>query len=249
MMGSIVLTGSEGSLTGLAGALRARSFDVVERPLLGFAPPGNWWLLDDAVDRLAEYTAIAVTSPRAAEALVARLRLRGSQQVGTHHPAVWASGPASSTILEQWVRPVHVPAPGDAAEQGAAAALARAIIAAGVRGPVLFPCGDKRRDDLPVLLRNEGIRVDEVVSYQSVLAEPAAARAAAEAGEVVVVASPSVVDLLARACPSDRRPDLVAVGPTTAQHARAVGWPPAAVAESPTAGAVLEAVTGVLTRR
>ena len=248
-MGSIVLTGSKGSLAGLARALRDRSFDVVERPLLGFAPPGNWRLLDHAIERLADYAAVAVTSPRAAEALVARLRLRGSQQVESPQPAVWASGPASSTVLEQWVSPVHVPGAGDAAEQGSASALARAMIAAGVRGPVLFPCGDKRREDLPALLEKEGIRVDEVVSYQSVLAEPAAARAAAEAGEIVVVASPSVVDLLARACPPDRRPDLVAVGPTTAAHARAVGWAPVAVAESPTAGAVLEAVTGFLTSR
>ena len=248
-MGPIVLTGSEGSLTGLARALRERSFDVVERPLLRFGPPGDWQLLDRALERLADYAAVAVTSPRAAEALVARLRLRDSHELGSPRPAVWASGPATSTVLERWVTPVHVAAAGDAAESGAAEALARAMIAAGVRGPVLFPCGDKRRDDLPALLEREGIQVDEVMSYRSVLAEPAAARAAAEAGDVVVVASPSVVDLLVRACPPDRRPDLVVIGPTTAAHARAVGWIPAAVAESPTTPAVLDAVTGLPTRQ
>jgi uroporphyrinogen-III synthase len=247
--GSIVLTGSEGSLSGLARALKERSFDVVERPLLSFAPPVDWRLLDQAIERLGDYAAVAVTSPRAAEALVLRVRLRGSQQVRGHLPVVWASGPATSTVLEQWVSAVQVPAAGDAAEHGAGAALARAMITAGVRGPVLFPCGDRRRDDLPALLQKEGIRVDEVVSYQSVLAEPAAARAAAQAGDVVVVGSPSVVDLLVRACAADRRPDLVVIGPTTAAHARAVGWTPAAVAESPTVHAVLDAVTRLPTRR
>jgi uroporphyrinogen-III synthase len=247
-MGSIVLTGSEGSLSGLARALRERSFEVVERPLLSFAPPVDWALLDGAIARLDDYAAVAVTSARAAEALVSRVRLRGSQQ-GDRPPPVWASGPATSTILEQWVRPVQVPAANDVAEHGAADALARAMIAADVRGPVFFPCGDKRRDELPALLEKEGIRVDEVVSYQSVLADPVLARAAAEAGDVVVVASPSVLDLLVRACPPDRRPDLVVIGPTTAAHARAAGWMPAAVAESPTAAAILDAVTGLTTRR
>ncbi len=83
---------------------------------------------------------------------------------------------------------------------GAAAALAAAMLEAGVAGPVLFPCGEIRRDELPTRLRHEGIEVDEVVCYRSVLADEAAARAAARARRRSWWwRVPSVADLLARA--------------------------------------------------
>ena len=68
------------------------------------------------------------------------------------------------------------------------------------------------------------------------------ARRAAERAQVLVVASPSVADLLARACPPGVRPALLAVGPTTAAAARASGWPPGAVAATPTAAALVAGV-------
>jgi Uroporphyrinogen-III synthase len=131
-------------------------------------------------------------------------------------------------------------------EQGAAAALAAALLAAGVRGPVLFPCGDLRRDELAARLRVGGIAVEEVVCYRSVLAGESAARRAAERAQVLVVASPSVADLLARACPPEARPALLAVGPTTAAAARALGWPPAGVAARPTVEALVAAVRALV---
>jgi uroporphyrinogen-III synthase len=134
-------------------------------------------------------------------------------------------------------------------DRGAAAALADALLASGLRGPVLFPCGDIRRDELPARLRDEGIEVVEVVCYRSVLAGEAEARRTAERAQVLVVASPSVADLLARACPAGVRPALLAVGPTTAAAARASGWPPARVASRPTAEALAAAVRALLATR
>ena len=127
--------------------------------------------------------------------------------------------------------------------RGAAAALASALaalLATGSSGPVLFPCGDIRRDELPARLRDDGIEVEEVVCYRSVLAgEIRGPRARSERAQVLVVASPSVADLLARACPPGVRPALLAVGPTTAAAARASGWPPAGVAKRPTTEALV----------
>ena len=123
------------------------------------------------------------------------------------------------------------------------------MLSAGVRGPVLFPCGDLRRDELPARLRDAGIPVEEVVCYRSVLAGEAAARHAAERAQVLVVASPSVADLLARACPLGVRPALLAVGPTTASAARASGWPPAGVAARPTTEALAAAVRALIASR
>jgi uroporphyrinogen-III synthase len=134
-------------------------------------------------------------------------------------------------------------------EFGSAGALAQAMMAAGVSGPVLFPCGDRRREELPARLRDLGVEVEEVVCYRSVLAAEAEARAAAERAQVLVVASPSVAHLLARSCPPGIRPALLAVGPTTAAAARACGWPPAAVATHPSTEALTGGVRSLLTAR
>jgi len=63
---------------------------------------------------------------------------------------------------------------------------------------------------------------------------------------VLVVASPSVADLLARACPPSARPLLLAVGPTTAAAARGSGWAPAAVSSRPDAAALAASVKALL---
>jgi uroporphyrinogen-III synthase len=250
MVETVVVTASAGAFPGLVEALRAIPVLVEEHPLVSFAPPPDWGPLDSALDRLDSYGALAFTSQRAAAALVDRLAGRGRQRIpGQNIPAVWAGGPATEAALGKALGRVRTPSEADAGTLGAAQALGRAMVDAGVRGPVLFPCGDTRRDELPDLLRVQGIRVDEVVCYRSVLASESTAHAAAARGTVLVVASPTVADLLVRACPPDARPDLLAVGPTTAASARAAGWSPAAVASKPSVQALATAVRNVLARR
>ncbi|HEX5576637.1 MAG TPA: uroporphyrinogen-III synthase [Gemmatimonadales bacterium] len=249
MKGAVILTASEGSFPGLADALRERAVEVLERPLIGFAAPSDWGPLDAALDRASSYRAIAFTSPRAGKAVTDRVRARGIPWPQNPGPTVWAAGQATAASLEEWLGSAHLPEGAEQESDGAAAQLARAMVAARVTGPVLFPCGDRRRDELPSVLGTAGIRVDEVVCYRTVLAQPSEARAAASEGALLVVASPSVIELLARVCPPGERPDLVAVGPTTAARARDAGWLPAAVADQPTADGVLEAITDLLARR
>ena len=59
----------------------------------------------------------------------------------------------------------------------------------------------------------------------------------------------NAADLLARACPRGTRPELLAVGPTTAASARAAGWSPSAVASEPTARALASAIRSLLASR
>jgi len=246
MPGTVVITASEGTLSGLGDALRGGGIAVEERPLLRFAPPLDWAPVDAALDHLDRFQAVAVTSPRAAQALADRVRQRALR---SPPPAVWVTGQATGQALGGLLGKVRMPDARTTGELGAAAALARAMLSDGVRGPVLFPCGEIRRDELPVRLRDEGIEVEEVVCYRSVMAGEVEARAAAERAQVLVVASPSVADLLARACPPGARPALLAVGPTTAASSRASGWPPDAVATSPTADAVAAAARSLLVTR
>lgn len=250
MVETVVLTASAGTFPGLIQALSRLPVAVEERPLMSFNPPLDWTPLDAALDRTGTYGAIAFTSPRAARALLERVRFRQVPWGGrSHTPEVWAVGPATMAALQGALGSVRVPARRQSNELGSAAALARAMLEAKVNGPVLFPCGEVRRDELPAELRRSGIQVDEVVCYRAVLADESEARSAAARGSVVVVASPSVVDLLARACPRTIRPELLAVGPTTAASARKAGWSPAAVAAEPSVRALVSAITDLLGKR
>jgi uroporphyrinogen-III synthase len=248
MIGPMVLTGSRGSFAGLREALEERSIEVVERPLIGFAPPASWTSLDNALDRLATYPAVAFTSPRAAGAVVDRLASRGLQWPLTS-PSVWAGGTSTRAELEKLLGGVRVLQPEESAGLGAAEGLARAMLSAGTSGPVLFACGAQRRDELPSLLRAGGVQVDDVECYRTVLAPLAEARVVARAGGWLVVSSPSVVGLLTSASSSAERANLIAVGPTTAAAARDAGWVPAAVATEPTVAGLVEAIDGLLARR
>ena len=244
---TVVLTASAGAFPGLVDALHAIPVAVEDVPLLRFAPPLDWTPVDDAARHLDRYGAIAFTSPRSAGAFADRMRTL--DQTMPRETTVWVAGSGTAQALGEGLAAVQQPDGRAVDERGAAAALADALIRSGIDGPVLFPCGDIRRDELPARLRDEGLMVDEVVCYRSVLAGETEARDAAERAQVVIVASPSVADLLARACPPGVRPALVAVGPTTAAAARAVGWPPARVAARPTSEALAAAVRAIVATR
>ncbi len=248
MSGPVVLTLSADSFPGLANRLRELAVPVEERPLLSFAPPVDWSPVDRALRRLARYDALAFTSPRAATAFVGRCRQleSGSKRGQDALPAIWAGGPGTAAALAPLAVTTRAAPEEETGRIGAAAALAAAMLEASVEGPVLFPCGELRRDELPTRLRHEGLEVDEVVCYRSVLADEAAARAAADRAAILVVASPSVADLLARASLVGERPRMLAVGPTTAAAARASGWVPAAVAARPDIEALVAGVRSLV---
>lgn len=237
----VVVAASAGTFAGLADALRPLPAEVESIPLLTFAPPEDWAPVDLALRRWPEYEAVVFTSPRSAQAVRERASAGGvalPAEAARERPQIWAAGPGTARELGSGFGPIRQPGERLAGEHGAAAALAAEMIGAGLRGPVLFPCGDVRRDELPRRLREAGITVDEVICYRTVLAGAEEARRAASRARVLVVASPSVAGLLADSCAETGRPALVAVGPSTADAARAHGWPPARVAASPTVEAL-----------
>lgn len=247
MPGVVVVTASAGTFPGLAQALRALPTTVEEWPLLWFGPPIDWAPVAAAASGLAQYEAVVFTSPRSASVFAERAAPAGrTAREGAGARSVWAAGAGTARVLGSALGPVRLPDERLAGEQGAAAALVSAMVEAGVRGPVLFPCGDLRRDELPARLRERGIPVHEVVCYRSVLAGEEEARRAAARATALVVASPSVAALLARACPPAGRPSLVAAGPTTADAARSHGWPPAGVASAPTTEALTAEIRALL---
>jgi uroporphyrinogen-III synthase len=253
MPATVLVTASAGTFPGLVEALRAIPVGVEEVPLMTFAPPLDWRPVDAAVRDLGRYAAVAFTSPRSARAFAERVAALGGAGavLGGAGAATetWAAGVGTAQALGGVLGEVRRPDDHEVGKRGAAAALAAALLAASPSGPVLFPCGDIRRDELPSRLRDDGIAVEEVVCYRSVLAGESEARRAAQRAQIVLVASPSVADLLARACPPGVRPALLAVGPTTAAAARSSGWPPAGVAKRPTTEALVAGVRALMLAR
>ena len=247
MPATVLVTASAGTFPGLAEALRAIPVGVEEVPLMTFAPPLDWRPVDAAVRDLGRYAAVAFTSPRSARAFAERVAALGGAVAATE---AWAAGAGTAQALGDALGEVHRPDEAEVGKRGAAAALGTALSAALLAtrssNPVLFPCGDIRRDELPGRLRDDGIAVEEVVCYRSVLAGESEARRAIQRAQIIVVASPSVADLLARVCPLGVRPAMLAVGPTTAAAARSSGWPPAGVAKRPTTEALVSGVRALM---
>jgi len=246
-MNTIVITASAGSFSRLSEALGEIPARIIERPLVSFSPPDDWTELDRALEERSRYGSLALTSPRAAAAVAERIREAGISWEDGPHPRVWSAGSATADALEGIVGAVKDGLADSARDEGAAERLARAMLSAHAPGPVLFPCGDRRRDELPATLRGGGLEVHEVVCYRTLLAGPAQVRAAVSGASMIVAASPSVVRLLLDASPRVGRPALVAIGPTTAAAARAGGWQPSAVSSAPSIAALASAITGLLT--
>ena len=247
-MEKLVITASSGSFSGLADELRKISVQAIERPLTSSQPPEDWARLDEALDHRERYGSLALTSPRAAAVVADRIRACAISWVG-RTPRVWAVGAATAEALQGSLGSVQGSFPEPNADLGAAERLARVMLSAGAAGPVLFPCGENRRDELPAILRSNGLVVDEVICYRMVLASLEQARAAVSGASIVLVASPSVVQLLVEACPASTRPALIAIGPTTAAAARSAGWQPAAVPTAPSTPALVSAIAGLLSPR
>jgi uroporphyrinogen-III synthase len=246
-MTRVVSTLSPGALDGLADALRADRVELELVPLLRVGPPADPGPFAQALARIERYRAVAFTSPRAAAAFAGAWA--GRREIGRPFPDLWAAGRATAApLVDRWGT-VRVAKADRVGALGAAAALGRAMIDAGVGSPVLHPAGEERRPELGRTLAAAGVSVDLVSCYRMVPAEAADLAAAARRGGVLIVGSPLVVRRLAGATLPRERPRLVALGPTTAAAAREAGWIPDAVASAPNVAAAAAAVRELLASR
>ncbi|CAN5606064.1 uroporphyrinogen-III synthase [soil metagenome] len=164
---------------------------------------------------------LIVTSPRAAEA-IGRLALRAPVRAGK----AFAVGEETASRL----RALGFEVVGE--QTGHAEALANLVIHARPSGPLVFLCGDRRRETLPDLLNAAGVDFDELTVYRTLLLDPPFAIAAARY-DWVAVFSPSSLEAAQTdpAFPWGGR--LAAIGRTTADAIAAAGLKVEAVAERP----------------
>lgn len=241
-MGSrVVLTTAEGSFSGLEQLLSDRGFTVSAHPLLRFLEPADWSAVDALLRGWNNVPAVALTSPRAARALLDRAGVLGVTLAPG--PTLWVGGAATKAALGDQLGTIRA-ARGPFMRAGRA--LGNAVIKEGSVNHVVFACGEPHLDDFPDVLRAAGVAVDEVTCYRSVLATTDAASDAVSGADVVVVGSPRVAVLLASVLPPEAMVHLVAVGPTTADAAQESGWAPSAMANDPSIQCLADAVEAAI---
>ncbi|CAI5725634.1 unnamed protein product [Hyaloperonospora brassicae] len=191
--------------------------------------------LVDVLTHVERYSGLLVTSPRSALAVATavngldaehqRLVLTALQSV-----PVFSVGAATSRAL----LPLGVVCKGDAA--GSADALAASLHRDGglpatcTERPMVFLCGDKRRNVLPDSFRSRGLPLEELIVYETCAVSNVALPVECQVPQWIVFFSPSGVDVAKDRLPlpwqSIRK---AAIGTTTAaalhEHAVATGQP------------------------
>jgi uroporphyrinogen-III synthase len=244
----VALTGAAGRDAGLADAIAAVGGIAREYPLIAFTPAPAGGPLDRALVGLSRYDWILFTSATAPAFVAERLAAVGAP---TALPRIAAVGPSTARAVE-----AHFATPDFVAETHTAGAMADELIAAGVRGRLLFPAADIASSDLAERLRAAGAEVEMVTAYRTGPGDGGPALAAAiDDGEldVVLLASPSAargltdaVKARGRRSAADRMPAIVCIGPSTAAAARTIGLDVAAVAADHTREGLLHALIGWL---
>ena len=246
---AVLVTRPAGDADRLAELLATAGWRPVAIPTVATEPvaPG---ILARAVERLATFDWVAVTSATAVDALAGAAALVGTMLPAD--PPRWAAvGPATAAALRaSGVSEVLLPG------RSRGAAIAEALLAVGSLAGrrILLPRADAADPELPQRLRAVGAVVEELVAYRTVEGPPASRAALLDALAdptlaAVTVASGSAARGLVRLTAGDPRAagrlaalPLVSIGPATSVVVRGLGLAVAAEAAAPTAEALAAAV-------
>jgi len=136
---------------------------VIEAPAVEIAPPHDWELLDEALERLAEYDWVAFTSANGVRAVFDRLAFLGRDGRAFGRAKIAAVGKATAQALKD-----HAILPDLVPGTYTTASLGEALVDAGVAGcVVLLPRADKITPTLTALLSRAGADVEEVTAYRA----------------------------------------------------------------------------------
>jgi len=248
---TIAVTRSREQASDLVEVLTRLGATVIEAPAVRFEDTPDWAPLDAALDALASYDWLVLTSATTLPRVLTHMRARGLD-VAEFRKAVEqgllvaAVGPGTAAALE----PLGFPAlvlPETYRAEGLVAAL-QGRDWQGAR--VFLPRALEARDVLPEALRARGARVDAVAAYRTVASPEgvALARAALEAGllDAVTLTSGAIVRAFVQGLGPARdrlaTTALVSIGPVTTEALHALGLAPAIEARSATVPGLVAAV-------
>jgi len=226
----VVVTRARAQASGLAATLRELGAEAVELPAIRIEPRIDSEAVRSAVERIAEYALICLTSPNGVRFLFEALRGAGLDARALSGTTVAAIGPGTAQALGKCGIAADV-----VPERFVAEGLIEALTPVEVEGrPVLVARAAAARDVVPEWLHDRGAEVDVVALYETVREEPAPeAVAAAQAADYVTFTSSSTVRNLTEAL-GERFPvnaRIVSIGPITSEAAREAGLEIAVEAE------------------
>lgn len=220
----VLVTRARAQADSLLHALEAAGAVPVLLPLLESLPPADPAPAEAALDRIAGFDWIVLTSGNAARFFAERWARRG--RPFPVPPRVAVIGPATAEAARAAGLPVHV-------ESRELRGRAIPDVLGDLAGrAVLLPRSDLARADTPEAFTAAGARVDDVVFYRTAsIAPDADGLATLRAGvDVLTFLSPSAVDAFVTLLGDDARrlaarATVACIGPVTAEAARAAGFP------------------------
>lgn len=223
----ILITRANTQASELAEKLRAYGAEPVEFPTIAFAPLDDYRALDDALARLREFDWVVFTSANGVRAVADRLRALGLNRSVFESVRVAAIGPGTARALESLGMAVAFVPTRYLGEQ-----IARELpVEAGQRALLLR--ADIASDTLARSLLARGVSVTDLDAYRTVM--PAGgALDLSRIDAVTFTSSSTVKNFMARLDDAARARvqalDIFCIGPVTAETARQLSLPVAAVA-------------------
>lgn len=228
---SVVVTRSARQSGALIGPLEAMGATVIAFPVIETVEPDDWGPADRAIESLARYDWIVLTSANAVRCFFDRLQAwdMTPADMGTAKIAVVGEATAR-VLLERGI--VADLVPGDYRAEGLVDEFAR--LGVGLGHHILLPRALEAREILPDTMRERGAAVDVVPVYRTVRAQPdpEALKLITSADiDAVTFTSPSTFRnfrevLLAAAIDADaflRATAIASIGPVTSDAVRAAG--------------------------
>jgi uroporphyrinogen-III synthase len=244
----IVITRAAAQSGALARELTVRGAIPVVFPLVAFAAPEDFALLDAAIAEIERFDWMILTSAQAVRSLVKRCgNLKRSLVRPENKPRIACVGPVSAEAARQAGLKVEY-----VAETHTGAALTEELGNRLHGAKVFLPRSDRANPDLPATLRSHGAVVTEVIAYRTL--RPTAAdernlrQIADGAADAVLFFSPSAVHHFAELFGGEQLRGLqdklaiTAVGPVTGNALREAGVRRMVIAGDTTAAAVIEAL-------
>ncbi|HEY2663572.1 MAG TPA: uroporphyrinogen-III C-methyltransferase [Candidatus Binataceae bacterium] len=241
----IVVTRGRRGADPLCLKLRELGAEVIEFPTIETLPPESFETLDSAIGRLGSFDWIVFTSAQGVESFIARLRAlrRDVREIGK--ASIAAIGPATAAALERYALGVSL-----VPDEYRAEAIADALGEGRIRGRrFLIPRAQTAREALPELLGLRGAaEVVTAPAYQTVA--PSSRHAlrirdridSATIDLVSFTSSSTAANFRAMVDESAKSVKAAAIGPITAETARAAGFEVVAVASVYTLDGLTEAI-------
>ena len=219
---------------------------VVCLPTIEIVDPDSWDECDAAIWKLAEYDSACFTSKNSAEKFVQRIRLIRPQALNTLTTRnLYAVGEKTKLTLEASGFSVQsIP------QKHSAEDLAHSFYGQNILGKhFLFPKSNIASDVLPKELRLLGARVDEIVTYKTVIPEPENLEhlhALLTNGQIEIITffSPSSVRNFLEMIGVEQlqHVSMAVIGPTTAESVKEAGLEVNIVAKQQTAESLVQGI-------